>query len=322
MTHRVNQKCTEIGVFCPVEDTIYGYYPSIPFNAFFVAFFASAAIAQIILGLRYKTWFYSYMIQLGCIAEAIGYGGRIMMHQNPYSSTAFSIQISCLIFAPAFIAAGIYVTLQYMVNAFGKSTSRFPPIWFTVAFMLGDFHSLLLQAIGGGLAGSAKKDQHSREVGTNLMIAGIVLQVITLVLFAALVIEYAAKTRKEWYQVNEDAKILARTTRFKLFSAAVGIAFVAIFLRCVYRIAELAPGWANSIMRDEPSYIAFEGFMILVAVLALTVFHPGLFFPAMSQSRTLKQPSFSSDSETGSATRIEMTRVVMGRCISLNAKGN
>lgn len=85
MRHRVAIGCKDIGPNCPVENTIYGYYPNLGLNAFFIAIFALAAIIQLFLGTRYKTYFYAYVITAGCIGEAIGYGGRVIMHSNPVS---------------------------------------------------------------------------------------------------------------------------------------------------------------------------------------------------------------------------------------------
>ncbi|KAJ5618140.1 hypothetical protein N7537_003254 [Penicillium hordei] len=39
--------------------------------------------------------------------EAAGYMGRILMHDNPWSTSGFRLQIFCLILAPTFIAAAL-----------------------------------------------------------------------------------------------------------------------------------------------------------------------------------------------------------------------
>ena len=45
--------------------------------------------------------------------------------------------------------------------------------------------------------------------------------------------------------------------------AAVAVAFVTVFLRCVYRIAEMVGGWANPIMRDEIGFDIMEGMYVI-----------------------------------------------------------
>jgi hypothetical protein len=43
---------------CSIEGTLYGYYPNLGANAFFVAFFALCFLWQLFCGIRYKTWTY------------------------------------------------------------------------------------------------------------------------------------------------------------------------------------------------------------------------------------------------------------------------
>ena len=125
--------------------------------------------------------------------------------------------------------------------------------------MTCDFLSLMLQAVGGGFAGGAGNNTHLRNLGTNLMISGIVWQVATLIVFAGIVIDYIVRTSRAWDQVPSDANIVASKTSFKLFAAGVVVAFLTIFCRCVYRIAEMVGGWANPIMRDQVGFVIAEG---------------------------------------------------------------
>jgi hypothetical protein len=104
----------------------YGYYPSLGFNAFFAAFFLTAALAHAFLGFKTKTYFFGLVLSAGCLTEAIGYAGRIIMHSNPYNGLGFKMQIACLICAPALIAAGIYLNLRVLILTIGESTSLIP----------------------------------------------------------------------------------------------------------------------------------------------------------------------------------------------------
>ena len=104
------EDCTNITANCPVEATIYGYYPSLGANAFFAAIFAVCLIANSYFGLRHRTWTYLIALWFGCLGEVIGYAGRIILNDNPWDETGFQMQICCLIIAPAFFAAGVYLT--------------------------------------------------------------------------------------------------------------------------------------------------------------------------------------------------------------------
>jgi hypothetical protein len=75
MPHR--NDCTSITPACPLDQTIYGYYPSMPTDAFFLAIFAILTLSNLILGLRFRTYTYTVAMVFGCLGEAIGYVGRI-----------------------------------------------------------------------------------------------------------------------------------------------------------------------------------------------------------------------------------------------------
>lgn len=53
--------CTAIGPHCTIEGTLYGYYPSLPANAFFAGFFGLCFAINLILGIKWKTW--TYMVR-------------------------------------------------------------------------------------------------------------------------------------------------------------------------------------------------------------------------------------------------------------------
>ncbi|KAI9759370.1 MAG: hypothetical protein M1835_000390 [Candelina submexicana] len=182
---------------------------------------------------------------------------------------------------PAFLAAGIYLTLKHLVKAFGRQYSWLRPKWYTWIFIGCDVFSLTLQAVGGGLASSAAGKPGQLKAGNNVAIAGIVIQVVTLVIFATLAIIYFLRR----YQHEGSQKALdpqLQTLRFKCFCAAIIVAFLTIFTRCVYRIAEMKGGFGNPLMQNQREFIALDNVMSSIAAVALTIFHPGYCFPQMA----------------------------------------
>jgi len=168
-----SQLCTKVSLpNCPVQRTVYGYYPSLSANAFFCAWFGVFLLLNLILGIRYKTWTYMLALTLGCLTEIIGYIGRIMMHYNPWSVTGFQMQICCIILGPAFNSAAIYLTLKHIALTFGPQYSLIRPAWYTYIFITCDLVSLVLQGLGGGLAATAGTNKHQQNLGTNIMITG------------------------------------------------------------------------------------------------------------------------------------------------------
>lgn len=59
----------------------------------------------------------------------------------------------------------------------------------------------------------------------------------------------------------------------------MSIATTTITIRCIYRVVELSGGFKSEAANDESSLMVLDGPMIMAALLALTVCHPGpLFF--------------------------------------------
>lgn len=299
--------CDDITPECPVEASIYGYYPDLFANWFFVAFFGLFTLLNFFVGWRYRTWSYMVGMALCCMTSAIGYAGRVIMHTNPFNSGAFKLQIILLILAPAYISAAIYITLKHICLCFGEKWSRIPPRFYTWIFISADMLSLALQGAGGGLAAGAGDNGGLRKKGDHLAMAGIVWQVFTLSMFAILVIDYVVRRKSSLkeYPYSEEARATIKSSKFRLFAIGLTAAFLTVFVRCVYRIAEMAGGWRNPIMQNEVLYIACEGALVAkmvryptlqaltydhrtisAAVLLMTVFHPGYCFPRIAGTST------------------------------------
>ncbi|KAE9989480.1 hypothetical protein EG327_002636 [Venturia inaequalis] len=274
-------ECLSVGPGCPVQRSLYGYYPSLPANAFFLAFFAICMISNIILGTWKRTWTYLVAMFFGCLAQVIGYAGRIIMNDNPFNMVGFQIQICCLTLAPAFNSAAIYLTLKHITLCFGPESSRVPPKWYTWAFITTDILALIFQGAGGGIAATADTDSF-RNVGDALMMTGICLQVATLIVFGFLVVDYVVRRQKASTPLSSEAAFTKTSTKFRLFAGALLIAYVLILIRCVYRIAEMAGGWRNPIMQNQGLFIGLDSTMVALATLLQTAFHPGIFFPRLS----------------------------------------
>lgn len=65
-------KCIQVTAECTVQDSIYGYYPTLPGSAFFLAIFATCLVAQIVQGVMWKTWTFMIAIAIGCFVEMLG----------------------------------------------------------------------------------------------------------------------------------------------------------------------------------------------------------------------------------------------------------
>lgn len=146
-----------------------------------------------------------------------------------------------------------------MVRAIGPQFSAIKPIAYPWIFILCDIFSLLLQAIGGGIASGADDDTSGADTGGRIMLAGIIFQVATFTFLYVLIGMYIRSLMRHKETLTAEASEILHGRDFKIFAYGMLIASIAIYIRCVYRIAELADGWANEIMRDEIGYIILDG---------------------------------------------------------------
>lgn len=111
---------------------LYGYILNIRANVAFTALFVIVLVAYIIAFLtKRRAKGFSLAMVLGCICEVLGYAGRTWSQQKQFDIEPFLLQICCLTIGPAFMAAGIYLCLGWIVRCFGSNYSRIPPSWYT-----------------------------------------------------------------------------------------------------------------------------------------------------------------------------------------------
>ncbi|CAI7601598.1 unnamed protein product [Penicillium viridicatum] len=266
---------------CPLTDAYVEYLPSLAGNAFYLAVFAVLLVAQVVLGIRYRTWGYLGGLFGGLVLEIIGYAGRLQIHYNPFLFTPYLEYLICLTLAPAFICASIYICLGRIVIIYGEGISRLRPRTYTTVFIICDLVSLLLQASGGAVTSIADADQVDlSQAGINTMIAGLSTQVVSLAIFMALCLDFAWRVRKNQHKLNSETHMveLRNSIKWKAFLAGLALATLTIFVRSVFRVAELQGGFQSSLANNEVVFMILEGAMLAIALLCLTTLHPGICF--------------------------------------------
>ncbi|KAF2151976.1 RTA1-domain-containing protein [Myriangium duriaei CBS 260.36] len=262
------QNCTEVTPLCPVQATTYGYAPNYGITMTLVILFALCAILQLGFGLYHRAWTFTLALFGGCVMEAIGHVGRLMMHSNPWSDNAFRIQICCLILAPSFIAAGIYLSLKHIVLYVGPEASRIKPRLYTWLFIGADVASIFVQAAGGGIAAAADKtNRKAINLGNDLMIAGIGIQVGTMGICGLLALDYIIRYKRSGASGSNSPYQSAKANglappinhnRFRIFCVVEILAYIFVLIRCIYRLPEMAGGWGNPLMRNQAEFLVLD----------------------------------------------------------------
>ncbi|KAK7956574.1 uncharacterized protein PG986_005796 [Apiospora aurea] len=294
---------------CPLEMSVTGYLPSLPVNIIFIALYAFAMALHIMLGFRWKSWFFT-LCCVTCTTSAIaGYIGRIFMHYNPFGFYPFLIQGVFLTIVPVFYCAGIYVTLAMAINNLAPHLQRFKPSLLVWIFLPGDMLALTLQSAGAIISATAEVGSDLVHTGEHISVIGLALQVFSIAVFACLFTDFAVR----FFRSPKGAPELnSYDTRLRFFMAMILIALILTTARSCYRVAELYQGYTGELMKEEALFIMLEGCAIVVCVYLLTIGHPGYVFRD-EQNRafqSMDDAAFSVSSGTvAKGVRMEMRKV-------------
>jgi len=253
----------ETTVFLPWYAPSYGYVPSLAPGVVFCVLFGISCIGHIIQTSQKHAWWF-YVFAIGAGVEVMGWAARAWSSQCPYNNDAFLMQISTLIIAPTFFTAGIYVILGQFIHILGRQFSIISPRLYLYIFCTCDFISLVIQAIGGGIASGAETVD-VRNLGTHIMVAGIVFQLATLTVFCYFFCNFLWRASISHSQLPRNIKLLTYATTFSV---------VTIYIRSIYRTIELVQGWTGYLITHQQYFIALDGAMMILAVAVYNIFHP------------------------------------------------
>lgn len=229
----------------------------------------------------YRQWWFSITFFIGCGLEVAGYIGRWESSYNPLILDDFLVQIICLTLAPAFIMGGIYYLLAKLVTIYGHKFSILKPMHYSLLFILCDLLSIVLQAIGGGMAATAVKGSEDTDTGTHIMVAGIAFQVFSMSFFIILFgiflwrVYKVKRVGNESAEFNPEYEQIRRKKLFKLFPYGIAWCVLMIYIRCIYRVVELAEGWTGYLIQTERYFLVLDGLMVFFGVLGISFIHPG-----------------------------------------------
>lgn len=117
----------------------------------------------------------------------------------------------------------------------GADMSRIRPNWYPPIFIGCDVFSILLQAGGGGAA--AAETQRLVLIGDKMIVAGISFQIATMTICGVLAVDYAVRV---WMAARrEGVDPLKGQSKLKKYIVSTSCAFTFIYVRCVYRVAEM-----------------------------------------------------------------------------------
>lgn len=270
------------------DDSMYGFVLNKPANLAALILYALLWAFHTGFGLWYRQWWLLVSWFIGLGLECAGYVGRYQSCTDPNNLNDFLVQICCLTLGPAFIMGGVYYQLGKVVVIISQDVSLVKPMMYTAIFTICDLVSIILQAIGGGMAAMAFQDNNSTDSGTHIMVAGMAWQVFSMSVFAIMAFGTFWET---WKAVKRHEGEFAHNPEFdpryahiranKLFLWFCFMIFwvtLCVYIRSIYRIIELAQGWRGYLILHEQYFLVLDGLFVFLGCLGFTVVHPGFVF--------------------------------------------
>ncbi|RDX55812.1 RTA1-domain-containing protein, partial [Lentinus brumalis] len=274
----------------------YGYLPTRSVCYIFLTLFGISMVLHLLQAVRYRAWWLLPTAVLAALGETLGWSGRLWSSYSPLNQTPFFIQIVCTIIAPTPLVGAIFITFGRVIRELGLKYSRLNARLYSRIFLTCDVVGFLVQSVGGGIAASAPA---AHPEGSNIMLAGIVFQLISLTVFCVLSGEYLMRYHKEI--PGKSVALLGNSSSETIVASGdwmrepmskemklliLGLLFETLFLyiRAIYRTIELADGFSGRIIQTQVYFNVLDGAMVVLAMYTLSILHPARLLKAVDVS--------------------------------------
>jgi len=249
----------------------FGYEPSTPVAIVATVIFALVGTGLAIrIALRLRDLRWGWCILVGTFAYMTGFVLRPVVKNNPTSEGLFIAMELFLITSPATFLAFNYIIYGRLVrNRVGEGYSlRFiPPRRVSTFFVISDVSTFVIQGGGGGLQASA--NSKTAQLGTRVVLVGLVLQLISYAFFVFLVVYVHRRVmdKERPHPIRQDPSFIVIWLVY--FSS------VFILIRGVYRTIEFAQGHGGFLITHEVYFYLFDALPLLLAIIIYVPFWPG-----------------------------------------------
>jgi len=273
----------------------YGYIPTEWICITILVFFSITTIAHIAqaIFIKPRLWWLLPTTAMCGVGEVLGWSGRLWSSRNSLNRSAFLMQIATTIIAPVFLTAAMYTILGLIIEIIGRKYSRIAPKTYLKIFVSLDVLALIIQAAGGAVASIATTDS-ATNTGGHVMLAGIFLQMFTMIGYTALAVEFllrfyfqrpfvrgaseevegGAAPKSEKFNLRQLKGGAWLSPRLSLMVLGLALSTLFVFLRTGYRTVELIGGWKGHIVRTQVFFDVLDASPIILALYTLNFLSP------------------------------------------------
>ncbi|KAF5318767.1 hypothetical protein D9619_010878 [Psilocybe cf. subviscida] len=240
--------------------------------------FSILLITGVLQSLCMWKWGARFMLPMtiGIYTFAAGLATRFALHSNPRSTSIYIVQNLLVVLSPcAFIAAdyillgklGTYLdTDKHLIVSSGKIAKVY--IW-------ADITTFLIQAGGGGLSATGSTRPKLAQTGSNIFLAGLILQLISFFTFCIVFVVFLHRVRMHCPDVWSKDKGLPWYNNWLTLAGALGVSCIGIIIRSIFRVIELAQGYHGFLATHEPYFYGLDTLPLFLAIAIYIPFWPG-----------------------------------------------
>ncbi|CAK5282462.1 unnamed protein product [Mycena citricolor] len=230
------------------------------------------------------------------LLEIVGWGARLKSSFDPTVLLAFEIQTIGTIIGPTPLIAADFMILGRIIQRLGIQYSRLSPKLYSIIFCSFDIVSLTVQGFGATKASLAVHNGTSTKSGANIMLIGIIFQMVTITIYILLATEFLLRYFKDWPIGGKQAEYhelsggLITSSPLgersdgrgnfdypmQIVVGALTFNTACLFIRAIYRTVELLDGFGGPIISTQRYFNILDGCMIALAITTLNVVHPGV----------------------------------------------
>lgn len=202
----------------------------------------------------------------------MGYGSRVVAHYNLNAVIPYAMQSIFILLAPILFAASVYMYLGRIIFAVhGEEYCIVRARWLTKIFVCGDIFCFLVQGSGGGLMSSSKTDARLK-LGEDVILAGLVLQILIFFLFVIVATVFHVRMRSEAMSGGAET-----TLPWERLLVGLYVVSLLITIRNAVRCVEYGMGSKGYFFEHEwTSYVFDATPMITTLLICLSWYSSGV----------------------------------------------
>lgn len=212
------------------------------------------------------------------LVEIIGYATRIDSHNNTGKLMPYCIQAVFILLGPALFAASVYMVLGRLIRCVRAEKHSLIRIdWLTKTFVLCDILTFLIQAGASGMMVSSSLT----KIGQDIVIAGLVLQVLSFGLFIVNAVVFQIQMRSRPTAEAFDDSIPWKQHLCSLYAIS-GL----ILLRSIFRVVEYAMGNEGYPLSHEWTLYVFDALPMFASMVIFGLWYPSELKPFLVEGKT------------------------------------